>query len=102
MHIWAERYDRKLEDALALQDEVARRIVTVLAVHVQKAETERVLAKAPAAWQAYDHCLRAVDCITAYHSSYETDALFRGRRLLQQALAIDPTYPNLRRIGRRV
>jgi adenylate cyclase len=92
MHIWAERYDRKLEDALALQDEVARRIVTVLAVHVQKAETERVLAKAPAAWQAYDHCLRAVDCITAYHSSYETDALFRGRRLLQQALAIDPTY----------
>jgi adenylate cyclase len=92
VHIWAERYDRKLEDALALQDEVARRIVTVLAVHVQKAETGRVLAKPPAAWQAYDHYLRAVGCIAAYHSSYEKKDLFRGRRLLQQALAIDPAY----------
>ena len=66
MHIWAERYDRKLEDALAVQDEVARKIVAMLAVRVKKAETERVCARPPAAW--------------------------RGRRLLQQALVIDPTY----------
>ncbi|HWE16455.1 MAG TPA: winged helix-turn-helix domain-containing protein [Hyphomicrobiaceae bacterium] len=92
MHIWAERYDRGLEHALSVQDEVARQIVTVLAVHVRKAEGERVLTKPPAKWQAYDYYLRAVDCVTAYHSSYDREALFRGRRLLQQALAIDPTY----------
>jgi tetratricopeptide (TPR) repeat protein len=92
VHIWAERYDRKLEDALAVQDEVARTIVAVLAVQVEKAEAERVLTKPPIAWQAYDYYLRAADCITAYHASYERESLFRGRNLLEQALAIDPTY----------
>lgn len=92
MHIWAERYDRNLEDALVVQDEVARQIVAVLAVQVKKAESQRVIAKPPAAWQAYDYYLRAVDCVTAYHSSYDKEALFRGRRLLAQALVIDPTY----------
>ena len=92
MHVWAERYDRGLEDALALQDEVARKIVAVLAVHVKKAEIERVLAKPPAAWQAYDCYLRGVDCVTAYHASYDKEALFSGRQLLQHALTIDPTY----------
>jgi adenylate cyclase len=92
MHLWAERYDRGLEDALSVQDEVARRIVTVLAVHVRKAESERVLAKPPAVWQAYDYYLQAVACVTAYHASYDRETLFRGRRLLQQALAIDPAY----------
>jgi adenylate cyclase len=92
MHIWAERYDRSLEDALALQDEVARNVVAALAVHVKKAEIERVLAEPPAAWQAYDYYLRAVDCVTAYHATYERETLFRGRLLLQHALLVDPTY----------
>jgi adenylate cyclase len=91
-HRWAERYDRGLQDALSVQDEVARQIVAVLAVHVRKVEAERILAKPPAVWQAYDYYLRAVDSLTAYHASYEKEALFRGRRLLQRALAIDPTY----------
>jgi tetratricopeptide (TPR) repeat protein len=92
VHIWAERYDRKPEEALALQDEVARQIVAVLAIHVKKAEIGRVLAKPPAAWKAYDHYLRGADSIAAYHSSYDKEGLFRGRRLLQQALLIDPAY----------
>ena len=40
-HRWAERYDRTLEDIFAVQDEVVRTIVTILAAHVRKAETER-------------------------------------------------------------
>ena len=42
-HRWAERYDRKLDDVFAVQDEVARTIVTLLAAHVHKAEAERTL-----------------------------------------------------------
>ena len=72
-HRWAERYDRKLEDVFAVQDEVARTIVAVLAVHVNKAETERALAKPPATWQAYDHYLRAADTLVLYHSSFNKD-----------------------------
>jgi adenylate cyclase len=92
MHLWAERYDRELANALSVQDEVARQIVAVLAVHVRKAESERVFAKPPAVWQAYDYYLQAVASVTAYHASYDRETLFRARHLLQQALAIDPAY----------
>ena len=92
MHLWAERYDRSFEDTLAVQDEVARQIVSVLAIQVKKAESQRVIAKPPQTWQAYDYYLRAIDHVTAYHSSYDKETLFRGRRLLQQALTLDPTY----------
>jgi hypothetical protein len=44
-----ERYDRELHDVFAVQDEVARTIVTTLAAHVNRAETERALLKPPAA-----------------------------------------------------
>ena len=92
MHVWAKRYDRSLQDAFAVQNEVAREIVTVLAIHVEKAEAERVLSKPPASWRAYDYYLRAVDAIGAYHVSYEKETLFRGRQLLEHALSADPGY----------
>ena len=62
-HRWAERYDRQLEDVFAVQDEVARTIVAILAAHVNKAEIERTLNKPPETWQAYDYYLRAVDTL---------------------------------------
>lgn len=91
-HRWAERYDRKLEDVFAVQDEVARTIVAVLALHVNKAETERVLTTPPATWQAYEHYLRAADTLVSYHSSLNKDDLLQGRRGLRQVLAVDPNY----------
>jgi adenylate cyclase len=91
-HHWAERYDHKLEDVFAVQDEVACTIVSVLAVHVNKAETERVLATPPATWQAYEHYLQAADTLVAYHSSLDKADLVRSRRGLRRALDIDPNY----------
>lgn len=40
-HRWADRYDRNLEDVFAVQDEVARTIVAILAAHVNRAEIEQ-------------------------------------------------------------
>ncbi len=91
-HRWAERYDRKLEDTFAVQDEVARTIVRVLAVHMNKAETERAPAKRPAVWQAYDHYLRGAHTFALFHSSVNKEDLLQVRRSLDQVLAIDPNY----------
>src|SRR3954454_9384273 len=91
-HRWAERYDRELEDVFAVQDEVTRTIVSVLAVHVNKAETERVLATVPANWQAYEHYLRAADTLVSYHSSLNKADLLEGRRGLNRVLSIDPDW----------
>jgi len=59
---------------------------------VNKAETERALAKPPAAWLAYDHYLRAAHTFLRFHSSFDKEDLLQVRRSLEQALAIDPDY----------
>ena len=92
MHHWAERYDRALMGVFALQDEVARSIVTTLAVHVNKAEAQRTLLKPPATWQAHENYLRAVDILASFWSSLKKTDLYKTRRLLEQALELDPNY----------
>jgi TolB-like protein len=66
-HRWAERYDRKLEDVFAVQDEVARNIVAILAAHVNKAETERT---------AYDYYMRGADVVASFFSSWKVEELY--------------------------
>ena len=91
-HRWAEHFDRALEDVFAVQDEVVRAIVAILAAHVRKAETERTRAKPPNSWQAYDCYLQAVDASNSFDASPRVDDLYETRALLQRSLAIDPNY----------
>jgi hypothetical protein len=88
----AEYYDRKIEDVFAVQDEVVRTIVTILAAHVRKAETERTRAKPPNSWQAYDYYLQGTEAGHAFTSSMRGEDIYEARRLLQQSLAIDANY----------
>ena len=90
---WAERYDRQLEDVFAVQDEVARTIVAILAAHVNKAEIERTLSKPPAAWQAYDYYLQAGDMLPSYWSSFKRGRALRGAA---HARAVPRHRPQLR------
>jgi TolB-like protein len=46
-HRWAEHYDRRPQGVFAVQDDVVRTIVAILAAHVRKAETERARTKVP-------------------------------------------------------
>ena len=91
-HRWANRYDRRLEDVFAIQDEVVRAITPVLAAHINKAEVERTLLKPPSAWQAHDYYLRGAEILAGYLSSYDTIALHQARKLLEQSLSADPNY----------
>jgi adenylate cyclase len=91
-HRWAERYDRKLRDVFAVQDEVARTIVAILVAHVNRAETERTLLKPPAAWEAYEYYLRGAEAFFSFATRRTRASLYDARRLLEQCLAIDPNY----------
>jgi adenylate cyclase len=91
-HRWAERYDRKLNDIFAVQDEVARAIVTLLAAHVNRAEIERVLLTPPAAWEAYEYYLRGAEAFFLHTTRRTAASLYDARRFLEQCLAIDPGY----------
>jgi adenylate cyclase len=91
-HRWAERYDRKLDDVFAIQDEVARTIAAILAAHVDKAEAARTLLKPPAAWQAYDHYVRAAAAWASFESSWKLENLLETRQHLADSLSVDPKY----------
>ncbi|MEE8528550.1 MAG: adenylate/guanylate cyclase domain-containing protein, partial [Gammaproteobacteria bacterium] len=58
-HLWAEHYDRELEDVFAVQDEVARKVADALEVALTRGES-KLLAQAPTDnIEAYDVYLRA-------------------------------------------
>jgi TolB-like protein/Tfp pilus assembly protein PilF len=87
-HIWAERYDRRLEDIFALQDEITLSVVGAIEPSLRDAEIERVGRKRPDSLDAYDLVLRAFP--HAYVAMPEEAA--KALPLLEQALKLDPSY----------
>jgi TolB-like protein len=87
-HVWAERYDRTVEDVFALQDEIALAVVGTIEPSLRSAEVERVKRKRPDSLDAYDLVLQAQPDI--YCGMPDRSA--QGLVLLQRALALDPGY----------
>ncbi|MCZ6862568.1 MAG: adenylate/guanylate cyclase domain-containing protein [Alphaproteobacteria bacterium] len=87
-HLWAERYDREMEDIFAVQDEVTQTIAAALGVRMQDAARERALRKNPADLNAYDCVLRA----RRYTVTMSLDEHAAARDLLEKAIALDPNY----------
>ncbi len=58
-HVWAERYDRKLEDIFAVQDEITEKVIGAVAPEFISAEARRVGRKLPGSLDAWDYTIRA-------------------------------------------
>src|SRR5262249_56748689 len=56
-HVWAERYDRKLEDIFDIQDEVTAAIVATLFGRVEAARHDRAQRKRTENMAAYEYVL---------------------------------------------
>ena len=87
-HVWAERYDRELEDIFAVQDEVTQSIVGVLPGRVQEAVAERASRKPTANMKAYEFMLQA----KSIRDSFGAEDTARARRLFEKAIELDPRY----------
>jgi adenylate cyclase len=85
-HIWAERYDRDLEDIFEVQNEITQTVVGALGPELSRAEQERARLKAPdnlGAWDLYQRGLW-------YMWRFNKDDTAEARRLFQQATGLDP------------
>src|SRR5689334_2749389 len=60
MHVWAERYDRALDDIFALQDELTISVIGAIEPTLRQTEIERARRKRPDSLDAYDLYLRAL------------------------------------------
>ncbi len=87
-HVWAERYDRALDDIFALQDELTMSVVGAIEPTLRRAEIERARRKRPDSLDAYDLYLRALPF--AFSAMPETAD--KAVPSLEQAIAIEPDY----------
>jgi adenylate cyclase len=85
-HIWAERYDRLLDDIFAVQDEVTRTIVSTLPGRVEGNFAERAARKPIANMTAYDYLLRGhMHC----HRLTKDDNA-EAQKMYRKAIEFDP------------
>jgi adenylate cyclase len=87
-HVWAERYDRQLEDIFAIQDEMTRAIVATLPGRMEAATHDRAKRKRTDNMAAYECVLTAK---VLHHRSTREDNV-QAQRLLDRAIALDPNY----------
>jgi TolB-like protein len=87
-HIWAESYDRALDDIFEVQDDITYRIVATVAPRLAKAEFKRAAAKRPEDLDAWDCVLRGMALI--YRRTTEGNA--EARQWFERAIAIEPGY----------
>jgi adenylate cyclase len=87
-HIWAERYDRDLEDVFAVQDELTRSIVTTLAAQLGKDIVQRAERKHPANVKAYEYYLWG----NREYYRFSADHNEEASRLYAKAIELDPNF----------
>ncbi|HXY70116.1 MAG TPA: protein kinase [Gemmatimonadales bacterium] len=86
--LWSQRYDRTLDDVFAIQDEIARTIVTTLRATSFADLAEPAAKRGTASVEAYGHYLRG-----RYEWNKRTNQdVARGIRYFEQAIAADPGY----------
>src|SRR5262249_6499826 len=84
-HIWAERYDRPLDDIFALQVEVVWSIVTTLEGRLAATGAEQARRKPTERMAAYD-------CVLQARAHLSTHGAEKADPLLLRAIELDPDY----------
>lgn len=85
-HIWAERYDRDLEDIFALQDEVTRNILTAMQVKITEGEQALYRDKGIRNLNCYLKLLEAKN----YANRFDIEGNNMARRMGEEALVLCP------------
>src|SRR5581483_10535232 len=92
-HVWAQEYDRDLNDVFTLQTEIAQKVADQLGTEVSSTEKAAIEEPPTTDLVAYDAYLRAKDYINGIaFSSRAKEDLFQAVQLLEQAVARDPLF----------
>lgn len=86
--VWAQRYDHELRDIFDVQDMIAAEIIAAIEPELRRAESARVLRRAPTDLTAWE-CVQRGQWHLA-RMTREDNA--QARELLARACALDPTY----------
>jgi len=92
-HVWAQEYDRDLNDVFTLQSEIAQKITDQLGAEVSSTEKAAIQEPPTTDLVAYDSYLRAKDLINGIaFSTRAKEDLMQAVQLLDLAIARDPLF----------
>jgi len=87
-HLWAERYDRKLEDIFAIQDEITKTVIVALQVKLTAGEVANMSSKRTDDLDAYLKSMQGI----SYFERMNIDGNALARQMFKEAIALDPEY----------
>lgn len=87
-HLWADRFDRDMEDIFAVQDEVVGAIVQTIEPQLLSSERQRALRKPPENLDAWENHQRGMWHV--YH--YTREDAEKGLGFFERAIELDPTF----------
>jgi TolB-like protein len=88
-HLWADRFEGRLDDIFELQDQIATSIVGAIASQLERAEIERARRKPTGNLSAYDNYLRAMPHL---HRGTR-EAIDEALPLFYKAMQLDQSLP---------
>jgi len=88
-HVWADRYDRNVEDVFAIQDEIAQKIVTALDVRLLRGEQAAGWRKSLRRADALDAYYRGLDLFNRVSRETNGEAL----HCFEQVIELEPQSP---------
>ena len=88
MHLWADKFDGRLEDVFDLQDRVTMSVVAAIAPKLDQAEIERSKRKPTEKLDAYDYYLRGLAIVESTTKNENEEA----SRFFYKAVEIDPNF----------
>jgi adenylate cyclase len=87
-HLWAQNYDRQLEDVFAIQSEIAEKVAAELKIRLVDSEKRVITKKATENTEAYTYYLRGRELT---REKTET-SLRQAKGLFEKALELDPSF----------
>ena len=87
-HIWAEKYDRKIKDIFAVQDEITKKIITALQIKLTEGEQAGVYSRGTDSLEAYLKAMKAYWLLL----NGTKDGILKGLDLAEEAIDLDPNY----------
>jgi len=87
-HVWAERFDRNLEDVFEVQDEITAAIAARIEPEVDSVERQRAEKRSPEVFRAWDFFHLGTNRL--YNATAEDNQ--EAQRLLRRAIDLDPTF----------
>ena len=87
-HLWAERYDRDLDDIFAVQDEITETIVGAIEPELGSSERKRARRKPPERLDAWESYQRGMSQFYQYTPNSRAEA----RRFFSRAIELDPNF----------